>query len=195
MSHAPEPSTAIGRRIIVIGTTGSGKTTMARRLAGMLGVPHIELDTLHWEPGWHEAPRDVFRARVAAAVAADGWATCGNYSAVRDLTWPRADTVVWLDFSMPVNFFRLFRRTIRRLITRETVCNGNVETFRGQFLSTDSLFVWLFQTYRRRRREYPAQLALPEHAHLRLVRLRSPREAERWVRAVGGVGRLPTGHQ
>ncbi|MFZ1462777.1 MAG: AAA family ATPase, partial [Anaerolineae bacterium] len=65
------------QRISVVGTSGSGKTTLARDLAQRMGVAHIELDALHWEPNWQEAPLDVFRARVAAAVAAETWAADG----------------------------------------------------------------------------------------------------------------------
>lgn len=170
-----------GRRIVVIGSTGSGKTTMARELAQRLGVPHVEMDALHWEPGWEMAPTDEFRRRIVEATAGDGWAIDGNYGKVRDLVWPRADTVVWLDYSMPVIMWRLWRRTLRRVFRREELWNGNRESFRGAFLSRDSLFIWALQTYRRRKHDYPRLLRQPEHAHLRLIRLTSPRAADRWL--------------
>ena len=114
----------MGRRVVVIGTTGSGKTTLARRLAGRLGVPHVELDALHWDPDWTEAPPAVFRERTARALAGDGWMADGNYGKVRDLVWPRADTVVWLDFPLFVTLWRLVRRTFRRALTREELWGG-----------------------------------------------------------------------
>src|SRR5262245_15322132 len=67
-------------RISVVGTSGSGKTTFANKLAGILRIPHVELDALHWESDWVEAPRDVFRSRVREAVQADRWVVDGNYS-------------------------------------------------------------------------------------------------------------------
>src|SRR5215471_5891029 len=114
------------KRISVVGTSGSGKTTIAGKLAGILRVPHIELDALHWSANWEPAPDDLFRSRVREAVGADRWVVDGNYSkTARDLVWARIDAVVWLDFSLPVIIHRLLRRTIRRILTGEECCNGN----------------------------------------------------------------------
>ena len=90
-------------RISVIGKSGSGKTTFANKLAEILRIPHVELDSLHWEADWRPAPRDVFRSRAPDAVGAERWVVDGNYSAsARDLVWERADAIVWLDFSFAV---------------------------------------------------------------------------------------------
>ncbi|MGB9723987.1 MAG: AAA family ATPase [Chloroflexia bacterium] len=186
MTMAPRnPWPSPGRRIVVVGTTGVGKTALARRLARHLGLPHIELDALNWEPGWVAASLDTFRARVAQALAGETWVVDGNYSRVRDLVWSRADTVIWLDYALPVILGRLLRRTIRRIFTREVLWAGNRETFRGGFLSRDSLFLWALRTYGRRKREYPALFQQPEYAHLTVIRLRSPRQTRRWLRGLG----------
>ena len=169
------------RRIAVIGTTGSGKTTMAQRLSQRLGLPHVELDALHWGPNWTEAPVEVFRQRTAEALSGDAWAVDGNYRDVRDIVWGRADTVVWLDYSLWVIMARLLWRTLRRIVTREELWGGNREHFRAQFLSRDSLFLWALQTYWRRRREFPILLNQPEQAHLAVVHLRSPRATRAWL--------------
>ncbi len=174
----------LGRRIVVVGTTGSGKTVLARRLARHLGLPHVELDALHWGPDWSQVAPETFRARVAEAIAGESWVIDGNYSRVRDLVWSRADTVVWLDYSLPVILGRLFRRTLRRIFGREELWSGNRERFREQFFSRKSLFLWALRTYRRRRREYPALFGRPEYAHLTVVRLTSPRQARRWLEYV-----------
>jgi adenylate kinase family enzyme len=171
-------------RIAVVGSTGSGKTTLARHLACRLNLRHIELDSLHWDPNWTPAPTPVFRERVTAALTCPAWAVDGNYSKVRDLVWARADTVIWLDYPLPLIFWRLSRRTARRLITREELWNGNRERFGEQFFSRDSIFLWALTTYRRRRREYPVLIAQPEHSHLTVVHLRSPRSARRLEAAV-----------
>jgi len=165
----------------VIGVTGSGKTTFARELAQRLGSPHVELDALHWEPNWTEAPLDTFRARVAQALSGDRWVVDGNYGKARDIIWSRADTIVWLDYALPIILWRLWWRTLRRMITREELWSGNRESARGAFFSRDALFAWAIKTYPRRRREYPVLLKQPEYAHLTLVHLRSPRETRQWV--------------
>jgi len=183
--HSDTPSARIaqapGRRIVVVGTSGSGKTTLARTLAQRLGIPHVELDALHWEPGWSEASAEVLRERVAQALECDAWVVDGNYSMVRDLVWPRAETLVWLDYSLPVMLWRITTRTFRRAAMREELWNGNRESLRMALFSRDSIILWVLQTYKKRRREYPGLLERPEHEHLRVVRLRSPREAREWL--------------
>ena len=172
-------------RTVVIGTSCSGKTTFARALAGKLGVPHIEMDALHWGPNWTPAPRDAMRERVSAAIAAPRWVLDGNYGVVRDLVWARATDLVWLDYPFPVVFSRALRRTFRRVFTREELWAGNRESFRLAFMSRDSILWWVLTTYHRRRREYPQLFAEPEYGHLRLTVLRSPAEAERFLGRAG----------
>ena len=168
------------RRISVVGTIGSGKTTFARRTSCILDAPHIELDALHWEPNWKEAPNDLFRERVKQSLQGEFWVVDGNYHQVRDIVWSRADTVVWLDYPFRTIMSRLARRTLRRIVIHEELWKGNQEHIRGLF-SRDSVFLWAIRSYRRRRRQYPALLSRPENSHLTVVRLRSPREAEEFL--------------
>jgi hypothetical protein len=122
------------------------------------------------------------------ALSGGAWVTDGNYSKVRDIVWCRAHTVVWLDYALPVILGRLVWRTVRRLVRREELWNQNRERFAGAFLSRDSIILWALQTYRRRRREYPVLFGRPECAHLLVVRLRSPREARRWLDGLPATG-------
>ncbi len=178
------------RRINVIGTTGSGKTTVARELATRLGVPHVQLDALHWGPNWTMPSREEFRARVAEALTSDSWVIDGNYSKVRDIVWTRADTLVWLDYTLPLILRQLLARTVRRAITGEQLWSGNRERFAAIF-SRDSILLWALKTYRRRRREYAILPQQPEYAHLKVVRLRDPEETSRWLANLedGNAGR------
>ncbi len=174
------------RRFVVVGVTGAGKSTLAERLAGRLGAPYVELDALHWEANWTEAPPDVFRTRVEAATAGPAWVVAGNYRTVRDLLWARAEALVWLDYAFPLVLGRLTARTVRRALTGEVLWNGNRELLwdHVQLWSEKSLFNWLARTYWSYRREFPVLLAQPAHAHLTVVHLRSPREMEAWLGAV-----------
>jgi adenylate kinase family enzyme len=167
------------RRINVVGTSTAGKTTMAAALASVLRVPHVELDALHWEPNWTEAPDDVLRDRVRAAIAGDGWVVDGNYAMVRDLLWERVEAVVWLDLPLRTVLWRYLTRTIRRVGRREELWSGNRERLSTHLFSRDSLLWWILTTYRRRRREYPPQLAA--RPDIMTVRLRSRRAADRWL--------------
>lgn len=176
------------QRIAVVGTSGSGKTTVAQELAQILGVPHVELDALYWGLDWTPAPREIFRERTADALEGTAWTTDGNYSQVRDIVWGRADTVVWLDYSLPVIMGRVIRRTIRRSVTREVLWNENQENLGQAFLSRDSVIWYALRTYRRRRKEYPLLFHRPEYAHLNVVHLRSPRTGCDWLESLSVTG-------
>jgi adenylate kinase family enzyme len=161
-----------------------GKTTVSRRLAALLGVPHVELDALHHDPGWQEAPADVLRARVLAAFAAapDGWVVDGDYrSKLGSLVLERADTVVLLEVPFYLAFGRALRRTIGRTVTREELWNGNREQIRFLF-SRYWIPWWVLQTHRQKPREIALRAA--EHPHLALVRLGSQAEVEAWLQSI-----------
>ena len=170
-------------RINVVGTSATGKTTFARRLAVALGLRHVELDALHWEAGWRAAATDVFLDRLATVMGEPGgWVVDGDYSSkARPLVWAAADTVVWLDYPMRTALARLTRRTYGRLVRREELWNGNRERWRDTFASRDSLYWWVLTTHRERRTRTSDALARPEFAHLAVRRFRSPREAESWL--------------
>jgi len=174
----------IGRRIAVLGMTASGKSTLARQLARLLGVPHIELDGIVHGPNWVDLPNEEFHARTAEALSGDGWVVDGNYSAVRDLTIGHAETVVWLDYPLIIPLWRVVPRTLRRIIRQEELWNGNRETWRGAFFGRDSLVLWILKMHRVRQREFAALFGASEHAHRTLVRLRSPRATDRWLARV-----------
>jgi adenylate kinase family enzyme len=166
-------------KIAVVGTTASGKTTLAKVLADRYGVRHVELDALHWGPNWAECPAEEFRARVDAALADTGWVADGSYHGkLGDSVLERADLVVWLDLPFRTVLPRLWTRTLRRVRHREELWSGNRETWRGTFFSRDSLLVWVVTTHRSRRRRYLDRLDRYE-----LVRLRSQREIEAWLAA------------
>ena len=180
------------RRVVVIGTTGSGKTTLARELARAQGVPHVEMDAYRHGPNWRETPDDEFRRQLAHALSGDRWVADGNYSMARDSVWPRATAIVWLDFNFGLVFWRLALRTLRRGITRETLWNGNKENLFSHLFTRHSLFLWAFKSHWRRRRTLPLALAQPQYAHLRMVRLRSRRAAARWLADVQRASTVPS---
>ena len=188
MSEAISSSTSAFsyKRIVVIGTTSSGKSTLAQHLAKKIRADFIELDALHWEPNWTEAPLEVFRGRVSAATQAQAWVVAGNYHVVRDLVWPQAEAVIWLDYALPRIFWQLTRRTFTRWWTQELLWGVNREKLWTHFKlwSDESLYHWLFKTYWRRKREYPQLFALPENQHLKVFHFKNPKETEAWMEKI-----------
>ena len=171
------------KRVVVIGVTSSGKSTLAETLARRFDWNFIELDALHWEPGWQGAPLDVFRARVAEAIRAENWVVAGNYHVVRDLIWPKAQAMLWLDYPLPVVLWQLTRRNFKRWWSQELLWGTNQERLWPHFKlwSEESLYHWLFKTYWRRKREYPMLVSQPEHQHLKVIRFRHPKETKEWL--------------
>ncbi|HEX9609788.1 MAG TPA: adenylate kinase [Candidatus Limnocylindria bacterium] len=171
-------------RINVTGTSCSGKTTLARRVAERLGMRCVELDALFWGPGWTPVPAKTFRRRVAGAAVGERWVIDGGYSSVRDLTWGRADTVVWLDYPLHLVLARWARRTVVRIRSGAEFWpgTGNRESLRHA-LRRDSLLMWILTTHRRRRRRLAADLAA--RPDLAAIRLRSPAATERWLATLG----------
>lgn len=182
------------KRIVVVGRTGSGKTTLARELATALGVPHVELDSLYFGPDFSTVPLSVLRERTSAAIAGDFWVTDGNKSAVRDLVWPRADTVIWLDYPLLVSLWRLGKRALWRtsvLRKRAIEQPGKKSRLSKQLLLAARGVLTALRSHMGQRREYPEMLARPENEHLAVLRLRSPHATRRWLARVTGKGTTP----
>jgi adenylate kinase family enzyme len=168
------------KRISIVGTTGSGKTTLASEVARILGSVHVELDALNWQPGWTLVPNELFRRDVVTALEAPEWVTDGNYRSVRDLVWERADCVIWLNYRLSLILTRLLRRTAKRIVTAESCCNGNQESLRMAF-SRDSIILWALTSHGRLRREYRQLLSQFADRGKTLIVHRSPKETRAWL--------------
>ena len=178
------------QRISVVGNSGSGKSTAAARVASRLGIERLELDSVRHQPNWRELPDDEFRRRVVAFMADHGaWIIDGNYSVVRPEVWARADTVLWLDPPFAENMCNIIGRTLRRVVTRQVLWNGNRERWTN-LLSLDpyrSVIAWAWMRHGLVRRRYEAAARDPEWWHLRFVRIRSRSELDEWLARQGGV--------
>lgn len=164
-------------RINIIGSSGSGKTTLARRLAEDLDLRHVELDALFHQPGWTPEDPDRFRDKVLAATTGDGWVVCGSYSVVRDVLWPRVDTVVFLDLPRRIVMKALLRRTLRRVVLREELWNGNREPWDNLFrLDPDkNILVWAWTRFELQRQRWEDLVVDPRWSHVRFVRITTRR--------------------
>jgi adenylate kinase family enzyme len=170
------------QRILVIGTSGSGKTTLATELARRLGIPHVELDSLFHKPNWQESSDEEFRNAVQKIVSSDQWILDGNYThKIADHVWPRATMVLWLDYTRARVMARLLLRTLRRLITREKLWNGNQESIRG-LLKKDNVIAWSWRTHPLHRKRYPTLFESFDVENT--LRFRSPRELQNWLNEI-----------
>ncbi|ROR90944.1 hypothetical protein [Nocardioides aurantiacus] len=172
------------KRVSVVGSSGSGKTVVASRVAAALAVPHIELDALHWGPDWTPATPGDFKVRVEAATAADGWVIDGNYwSKIGPLVWDKADTVIWVSPPRWRAITQSISRIIRRAATRQELWNGNRESWRGLMFwrGEDSILWWAWTAYGRTQHRYAQAMRDPEWANLTFHRLRTRRDVDRLI--------------
>jgi adenylate kinase family enzyme len=166
------------KRIIVVGVSGSGKTTLAIALARQLELSSIHADEIRWKANWQRVAQAVFAERIAAATQKDAWVFDGTRLSLRHLIWPSADTIVWLDYSLPVVLRRICIRNFRRVLTREKLWNGNRENWRRAFGGVRRSM----QMFESQKRRIPSAIA--EFPHLQVIQLRSPREAHDWLQKV-----------
>jgi len=172
------------RRIVIIGACGAGKTTLARRLAPLLCLPLVELDTLFWLPGWKARPVEQLRALALEAARGERWIIDGNHTPVRDILFARATDVIWLDYSFPTVLRRVVRRTCRRIASGAVTRTGNRQTYRRTFLSRDSIILWSLLTYGPRRQFYRRFFSAGAGPRPRLLQLRRSVEAEELLAAL-----------
>jgi adenylate kinase family enzyme len=172
------------RKIAVFGLPGTGKTTLALRLADLLGVPCHDLDDVLFTSGG-PLPLEDFRARTAILTQTGGWVVDGNYSKLADVTWHRADTVIWLDYPLPLIVFRVTRRNLRRLTGREPTPDG-AYGWKRAFFSKKSILANAVRKYVRNRGKYVGQLSEAAALGVVVLRFRTPRQAEQWLGTVTG---------
>ena len=168
-------------RVVVVGTSGAGKSTFAVELAQATGSPHIELDALYWGPGWTAVPHEQFEARVRAATDGEHWVADGNYTSVRDLLWGRATHIVWLNYGRSIVFSRVLWRTVSRGLLRTQLAHGNRESLRMAFFSRESVLWWSFSTFARNRVKFAGLRRDPAYAHLQWVEVTRPAQAREFI--------------
>lgn len=179
----------LGRRIVVWGATGSGKTTLARELGRRLGLGVVDLDAIRHANGWDSTPWDEFRARLTEALEGHlkGWVIAGSYSAIMDTYIPGADTLFWLHLPWRVSFWRLLQRTITGAITKEPLYEGSParESWRLAFFSRRSILLWSITHHRSGARNIRKRIAaLP--SGVRAYELTTAEEVKALIRCAEG---------
>lgn len=173
-------------RINIVGSSGSGKTTFGRQLAGVLGIPFIEMDALFWRPDWTEPQDEEFFPVLEAALQGDSWVLDGNYSRTTAIKWERVQAVVWLDYSFPRTLYQAVTRAVSRLVDKQELWpgTGNRETL-GKLFSRDSIILFTISSFGRKRRRIQAAMESTEFSQIKFHRLRSPAQAAAFLRQAG----------
>jgi len=167
--------------IVVIGPGGSGKTRLSALLADRLHARHVEIDALWHGPNWESCGAEELHRRVSAATEGDDWVSDGTYSGIiGDLVLERAETAVWLDLPVPLQMWRLVRRSWVRKRDKVVLWNGNLEE---RWLNQIRWLFWpSFKRAFENRRKLPAHLA--QFSQLHVHRLRSDAEVDAFVQSI-----------
>jgi adenylate kinase family enzyme len=172
-------------RVQVIGSSGSGKSTFGRALAGAADLTRIELDALNWGPGWFDRSNkdpELFVRLVDEAIAGERWVADGNYRMAMVRILARATDLVWLDYPRAIVMRRVVWRSFTRAVTKRELWpgTGNRELFR-RWLDKEHPIRWAWDTYNRRKLQYEALFEDPRLAHIRKHRLKEPQDAEHLI--------------
>jgi adenylate kinase family enzyme len=173
----------LGRKILVVGANGSGKTTFAKKLSKILNMTHYELDNIFWKPDWMESENAEFRAKVDEVTLGDSWIVDGNYSRNQDLTIGRADTIIWLDVPYSKMLYRVTKRSLNRIVTQKPLWHNNRESL-GKLFSKSSIVLFASRTYRSKNSKYSRLINGNEYTGKKWIRIKSNREERRFWREI-----------
>lgn len=170
------------KKINVIGTSGSGKSTFAKKLSEKLGYPCIEMDAIFWGENWYWPSDEEFFKKLSEKLSIDQWVLDGNYTRSIPIKWKEIDTIIWIDYSFCRTLYQAFKRAISRALTKEELWpgTGNRESLRKLF-SKDSIVLWTIKTYYKNKERYPELQKNPKYQDISFVRLRTPKECQEYL--------------
>jgi adenylate kinase family enzyme len=181
------------KRVSVVGNSGSGKSSLAQRIARVLDVPYVELDAIHHLPDWEPIDPEAFRSRIEEITSTDAWVIDGNYRSVvvDGPVWQRADTVVWLDLPRRTVMSQVTRRSVTRVIGRTELWNGNRESWRNLLAwdPDDNVIRWSWTQHAKYQQRFGSAMESPALDHVTFVRLTSHASADRWLAALAAAPR------
>ena len=171
------------KKINVVGTSGSGKTTFSKRLSKILGVAYIEMDKIFWGPNWYWPSDEEFFNNLKEELKSDSWVLDGNYTRTIPIKWENVDTVIWLDYSFSTTLFRAVKRALYRSWTKVEIWEGtgNRESFKKSFFSKESIIWWTIKTHAQVRKKYERCLSDPQYSHIKFIRLTNDAEVETFL--------------
>lgn len=166
------------KKVLVIGSSGAGKSTFSRTLGEATGLPVIHLDKLYWSPNWVEPPKDEWAQTVQAALRGTEWILDGNYSGTLEMRLKECDTVIFLDLPRLLCIYRIVKRFLKyHKTTRPDMGAGCEEKIDLKFLK----FVW---DYPNRSKPKVERLLRENQDQLNIVRLRTNAEVKEFLEKI-----------
>jgi adenylate kinase family enzyme len=174
------------KKVNVIGTTGSGKSSFSKRLANVMDAQYIHMDQLFWKPDWVESTDVEFFPKLEQALSQSSWVLDGNYSRTNPIKWAHADTIIWIDYAYSRTFFQLLKRTIVRATSKRElwVGTGNKESLVKSFMSKKSILLWFFKNYRKNKTRYSELMRSPTLQNVSFIRLQSPKQVNQFLKSL-----------
>lgn len=172
------------KRINVVGTSATGKSTFSRVLATKLGLHYIELDNLFWLDDWQECPDEIFFAKIEAEVSnfTQGYVIDGNYTRSIPVKWAEIDTVIWLDLPFSVNLYRSVKRIFQRASSQKNLWpDSNNQDGLFRMFGRDSIVWWMIKTHRKNRQKYLQMMNAPEYQYICWIRLKNQKEVDAFL--------------
>ena len=190
-SHPSLNTSVLGQRLLIVGNSCAGKSTLGTQLASVLNLPFVDLDALNWEPNWvglNDTNPDELMRRMQNATEGDRWVVAGSYTKLsQQVFWPKLETIIWLDLPLHQLVGRMLKRSWKRWRTHELLWGTNYETFWPQLMvwrKEESLLWWIVTQYQRKRQQMLAYQTDPKWSHIRFIRLCSSAEIQEFSRAV-----------
>ena len=172
------------KRVNVLGTSGSGKSTFAKALADKLNCAYVEMDGLFWLDDWQHVDDETFIKNIEKALDKPAFVLDGNYSRMIPIKWKDIDTVIWLNYSFPLVLFRAFRRAIFRANSRKKLWDtNNVESLTRLF-SKKSIIWWTITTHKKNRKKVRQLINKPQYQHIKFIELTKPIEAKTFLKSL-----------
>lgn len=173
------------KRINIVGTSSSGKTTFGKSLSAVLGINYIEMDEIFWGPDWYWPSDEEFFSNLRKVLKNnDAWILDGNYTRTIPIKWENVELVIWLDYSFNRTLLQALKRSIIRSFTKEElwVGTGNRESFKKSFFSKDSIILWTVKTHKNVRRKYEKFMNDTNYSSIKFLQLRSPKESKNFLK-------------
>ncbi|MDA8793127.1 hypothetical protein N9N67_07770 [Bacteriovoracaceae bacterium] len=168
------------KRVVIVGTSGSGKTTLGRQISHIFNIPHRDIDSFNWQENWQALEKSQLRDVLNQFTDQEEWIIDGNYGSVKDITWKKATHIIWLDYKLPFVLKRFFIRSFKRSYTKEILWNNNRETLKNSIWGKESLFLWIFKTHHKLKKEYSTYQESPIYS-AKFIRLIGAKETEAFI--------------